>query len=113
MSLPSFPPSDLKSALYYRGLPSNLCLVARTSAPWSLPKGLWQIPKPKELCSVRNHPLREVWEDDLALKIHTLLDSLDVKWTSTDIMRITVPEDSDSFAFVVLWIGVMPETLLR
>ncbi|KAJ7760931.1 hypothetical protein B0H16DRAFT_1661939 [Mycena metata] len=109
--LPSFPPSDLESALYYRGLPSNPRLVARTGAPWSLPTGPWQIPKRKELRPVGNHPLKEVWEDDLALKIHTLLDSLDVRWTSIDVVRIAVPEDSGSFAFVVLWIGVMPETL--
>ncbi|KAJ7760913.1 hypothetical protein B0H16DRAFT_1812172 [Mycena metata] len=111
MSLPSFPPSDLESALYYRGLSSNPRLVARTGAPWYLPKGPWQIPKPKELRPVGNHAIKEVWEDDLALKIHTLLDSLDVKWTSTDVMRIAVPEDSDSSSFVVLWIGVMPESL--
>ncbi|KAJ7760921.1 hypothetical protein B0H16DRAFT_1719628 [Mycena metata] len=106
-------PSDFESALYYHGLPSNPRLVARTGAPWYLPMGPWQIPKPKELRPVGNHPLREVWEDNLAFKIHALLNSLDVEWTSTDVVRIAVPEDSDSSPFVVLWIGVMPETLSR
>ena len=63
----------------------------------------------RELRIVGNHALQEVWEDDLALKLHVLLDSMEVKWTSTDVVRIRDVEES--FAPVILWIGVIPTSL--
>ncbi|GBE88164.1 predicted protein [Sparassis crispa] len=42
----------------------------------------------KELRTVGNHPLKAVWEDNLALRIHSILESKGVKWTSTDVARI-------------------------
>jgi hypothetical protein len=63
----------------------------------------------RELRIFGNHALQEVWEDDLALKLHVLLDSMEVKWTSTDIIRIRNVEES--FAPVILWIGVIPASL--
>jgi hypothetical protein len=55
--------------------------------------------------------LQEVWEDDLALKLHAHLDSMTrkAKWSSTDVVRILNTADSSSS--VVLWIGVMPGSL--
>jgi len=63
----------------------------------------------KELRAVGNHALKDVWEDNLALKIHAVLDLMKVKWTSTDVVRIKPVEES--FAPVVLWIGVIPASL--
>ncbi|KAJ7028544.1 hypothetical protein C8F04DRAFT_894859, partial [Mycena alexandri] len=51
---------------------------------------------------VGSHAIMEVWEDSLALKIH---DSLDVQWTSADVVRIGTLKD------LVLWIDVVPESL--
>jgi hypothetical protein len=56
-----------------------------------------------------NHALKEVWEDNLALKLHALLDSMKVKWTSTDV--VCIGNAGESSAPVILWIGVMPATL--
>jgi hypothetical protein len=84
-------------------------LVARTGTPWEAPTGPEAYPVRRELRIVGNHALQEVWEDDLALKLHALLDSMDVKWTSTDVVRIRDVEES--FAPVILWIGVIPASL--
>jgi hypothetical protein len=45
----------------------------------------------------------------LALKVHTLLESMEVKWTSIDIVRIGY--DGEPSAPVILWIGVIPVSL--
>ena len=81
--------SELEALTYYAGLPSRPVLVARSS------KTLWEAPDGPEAYSVirmlrpvGNHALKEVWEDNLALKIHALLDSMKVDWTSTDVVRI-------------------------
>ncbi|KAK0458222.1 uncharacterized protein EV420DRAFT_1544249, partial [Desarmillaria tabescens] len=63
----------------------------------------------KELRPVGNHALKEAWEGNLALKLHALLDSMKVKWTSTDVVRIG--NSGESSAPVILWIGVMPASL--
>ena len=44
----------------------------------------------KDLRPVGKHPLGLVWEVDLALKLHSLLGSLDVKWTSTGVVHIGI-----------------------
>ncbi|EED79240.1 predicted protein [Postia placenta Mad-698-R] len=75
--------------LDYAGLPSPPVLVARTSTtPWEAFTGLEAYRNVKELRAVSNHALKEAWEDDLTLKLHALLDSMKVKWTSTDVVRI-------------------------
>jgi hypothetical protein len=53
--------------------------------------------------------LTEAWEDKLAPRIHDLLDSRNVKWTSTDVVRIG--NVGGPFAPVILWIGVLPQSL--
>jgi len=73
------------------------------------PTGLEAYHKAKELRAVGKHMLQEVWEDDLALKLHAVLDSMKVKWSSTDVVRILNTADSSSS--VILWIGVMPGSL--
>ncbi len=105
-----FPPSEVEAKIYYAGLPSSPLLVARTGTLWKEPTGPEAYSQLRELRPVGNHAaLKELWEDNLALKLHALLDSMEVQWTSTDVVRIAnVGEPS---APVILWIGVMPASL--
>jgi hypothetical protein len=106
----SSPLSEMEAKHYYGGLPSAPVLVARTSTtPWEEPTGPEAYRTVKELRPVGNHTLKEVWEGNLALKLHDLLDSMKVQWTSTDVVR--VGKTGESFAPVVLWIGVRPASL--
>ena len=102
-------PSPLEARLYYAGLPSSPALVARTGTRWKAPTGPEAYPKRKELRAVGNHALKDVWEDNLSSKLHALLDSMETKWTSTDVVRIGIVGESS--APVILWIGVMPGSL--
>ncbi len=82
------PPSPLEAELYYAGLPSAPLLVARTSTtPWKAPTGPEAYRQPKELRPVGKHAITEVWKD-LGPKVFSLLDSMKVKWTSIDVIRI-------------------------
>ena len=109
LTLPS-PLSETEVMFYYAGLPSGPKLVARTgTTPWKAPDCPEAYRKIKELHPIGNHALKGVWEDNLAIKLHALLDSMKVKWTSTDVVRIRNTEES--FAPVILWIGVMPRPL--
>ncbi|EIW76461.1 hypothetical protein CONPUDRAFT_63989, partial [Coniophora puteana RWD-64-598 SS2] len=104
------PQSEMEAKCYYAGLPSSPILVARTGATqWKAPTGPEAYLERKELRAVGRHALKEIWEGGLALKIHAILDSMTVKWTSTDVVRIRNVETS--FAPVILWIGVMPASL--
>ncbi|KAG8729857.1 hypothetical protein FRC11_007882 [Ceratobasidium sp. 423] len=105
-----FPISEMEAKCYYYGLPSHPILVARTgTTEWKEPTGLEGYRVIKELRPVGNHAITEVWEDNLALKIHALLDTMKVKWTSTDVVRIG--NAKESLAPVILWIGVVPGSL--
>ncbi|KAG9019613.1 hypothetical protein FRB90_012459 [Tulasnella sp. 427] len=106
------PPSDKEARSYYAGLPSRPRLVARTgTTPWREPTGPEAYSVIRELRAVGNHDtLQEIWEDSLAPKVHALLDSMRVKWTSTDVVRFGLPEKKPSRR-VILWIGVMPSSL--
>ena len=100
----------MEAKFYYAGLPSTPVLVARTgTASWEVPTGPEAYRKIKELRPVGNHKLKGAWEDRLAPKLHALLDSMNVKWTSTDVVRIG--NAGESSAPVILWIGVMPRSL--
>lgn len=89
---------------------SKPVLVACTGTDaWKLPSGLEAYLPLKELRIVGNHLLRVLWEDKLALQIYSALDSVGVKWTSMDLVRIGVVRES--VAPVVVWIGVKPNTL--
>ncbi|RPB02767.1 hypothetical protein L873DRAFT_1841621 [Choiromyces venosus 120613-1] len=95
-SLPH-PISDLEAKHYYYGLYYKPVLVARTADdPWERP-------------IVGNHPLKAVWEDNLAFRIHDILKSKGVEWTSTDVARIGFV--GESVTPVPIWIGVKPNTL--
>lgn len=104
------PPSETESKLYYYGLPSRPPLVARSSTtPWKEPTGSEAYCEAKELRPVYNHALQEVWKAGLAREVIAVLDSMEVKFTSIDIVRIGIPEQSH-FP-VIIWIGVTPGSL--
>ncbi|KAI0085894.1 hypothetical protein BDY19DRAFT_963551 [Irpex rosettiformis] len=101
---------------YYRGLPSQPRLLARTgSIAWEIPKGPWETPNSKELSVVVNHKLNSTWEFEVAPKVQACLDEMQVRWTSLDIVRISeVPNcevPNPEMTAVVLWIGVTPDSL--
>jgi len=111
LTLPT-PPSETEAKLYYYGLPSRPVLVARSgNTPWKVSSGPFKYPPTKELRPLGNHAprLRDVWADKLGPRFYKLLDSMKVKWTSFDLLRIG--NEGESFAPVVIWIGVMPQTL--
>ncbi|KAI0281081.1 hypothetical protein BC826DRAFT_1072231, partial [Russula brevipes] len=100
--------SDMEAMLYYRGLPSNPRLIARTGEPWpwenlSDPEVL-NYPRPKQLLFPGEHKIHEIWEDNLAFKVHDILDQTGVDWSSTEIVRIGFADEGRGG--VVLWIGV-------
>jgi hypothetical protein len=100
----------MEAKYYYAGLPSAPKLVARTSTTsWEVPSGPEAYPKLKELSPVGNHVINGAWEGNLALKLFALLDSMKVKSTSIDIVRIGYAGGSSDP--VILWIGVMPGSL--
>ena len=66
----------------------------------------------KNLCPVSyNHPISEAWEDNLGPKVWALLDSMEVKWTSVEILRIAASSWEQSSAPIILWVGVTPGSL--
>jgi hypothetical protein len=108
--IPTPPPhvSDMEAMLYYRGLPSNPRLIARTGEPWpwetlSDPEVL-NYPRPKRLMFPGEHKIHEIWEDNLAFKVHAILDQTGVDWSSTEIVGIGYADDG--CGDLILWIGV-------
>ena len=99
----------MEAKYYYHGLHSKAILVARTGTDiWETPADPEASPR-KELRTVGNHSLKEVWEDNLAFRIHDILKSDGVQWTSTEVARIGFA--GESMAPVVIWIGVKPNSL--
>lgn len=106
------PVSDEEARLYYAGLPSRPLLVARTgTTPFELPTGPEAYPKLKELRIAGNHKIKEIWEDNLGLKVIAILDEKKVLWTSIDVVRFGYEEEPSGN--VVIWIGVKPGSLSR
>ncbi|KAJ3483757.1 hypothetical protein NLI96_g6110 [Meripilus lineatus] len=108
-------PDALEANRYYWGLPSVPLLLARSAinSTWEQPCGFEAYSQTKEFRSMPKHALHDVWEANLAFKIHDVLDSHDVQWTSTDIACFGWKDDglwrgqNKSPSFLVLWIGVM------
>ncbi|PUU74959.1 hypothetical protein B9Z19DRAFT_1132159 [Tuber borchii] len=104
------PISDLEAKHYYHGLYSKPLLIARTgSNAWVVPSGPEAYLRPKELGAVTDAVLSEAWEGGLAFGIHEILEANAVRWTSTDVVRIGFV--GECAAPVVVWIGVIPDTL--
>lgn len=108
---PSPPPSlsEREATMYYSGLPSSPRLLGRTGPPWVEPSGLEAYRKLKQLSVVTDHELNDSWEYTVAPKVIACLDNLKVLWTSLDVVRIGVV--GETFAPVVLWVGVTPKSL--
>ena len=102
LTLPS-PPSEMEAKFYYAGLPSAPILVARTST------SPWDVKNVKELGPANHAALGEAWDGDLGFKVCALLDSMNVMFTSLDV--VGMGNVGEHPAPVVLWIGVMPATL--
>jgi hypothetical protein len=96
---------------YYSGLPSGPRLVYRTGTkPWTKPTGPEAYRVLKELRPVFGHKLNTVW-DVLGPEVRDFLDSLEVPWTSIDVVRFIKVGDGEAVGPVVLWLGVFPKTL--
>jgi len=109
--------ASLEAKYYYHGLPSKPVLVARSGTDtWRLPPGPdahLRVPE-KELRPGFHHGLSEVWGGHLGRQTYEVLDSMGVKWTSMDVVRIGVVDEYEQFvAPVIIWIGVKPGTLSR
>ena len=109
--------SELQAVSYYAGLPSSPLLVYRTgSTPWKRPTGQFAYPVRKELRPVFSHKIATVW-GDLGPKVCSGLDSLQVTWTSIDVVRFSSKEVGFGETAMgppgptILWIGVMPQSL--
>jgi hypothetical protein len=107
--------SDEEAKYYYGGLPSAPILVARTSTtPWEMPTGPEASHKAKELRTAYNPSLGEAMRGDMSSKLFAVLDSMEVKWTSIDVVRFGYAEEySFESSPIILWIGVLPASLSR
>ncbi|KAF9052343.1 hypothetical protein BDZ89DRAFT_939434, partial [Hymenopellis radicata] len=83
-------------------------LVARTGTPWQQPTDPDAL---KELRPVGNHAITEVWGGKLGSETHALLESMQVEWTSIDLVRIKLGDGPSSSAPVIVWVGVTPGSL--
>ena len=109
----SSPHSELEAKVYYAGLPSIPRLVYRTgTTPWKQGTGFYAYHVLKELRPVFGHKLNTVWKD-LGPKVCDILDSVEILWTSIDVVRFARVGEEEPVGPVVLWIGVAPETLFR
>ncbi|VDB91560.1 unnamed protein product [Peniophora sp. CBMAI 1063] len=105
--------SPEEGRLHYYGLPSRPILVARTStAVWEHPGDMRHRMREKKVAPLGAHPLLHLhWEDRIAPKIQTLIDEKNVQWTSLDVVRIGYTDDSEANAPVILWIGILPNSV--
>ncbi|KAJ3483745.1 hypothetical protein NLI96_g6108 [Meripilus lineatus] len=106
----------MESSHYYWGLPSVPFLLARSAinSYWEEPYGPEAYSRTKEFRPTpENHAIRDVWEANLAFKVHAVLESHGVEWTSTDIACFGWKDDDfflcrrKSPSCLTLWIGVM------
>ena len=106
LATPPPPPrvSEREAVQYYRGLYSNPRLIARTGKPWIPPSGPEEYPRINELRNLGTHELFDIWEDNIALKVHKILEQHKVNWSSTEIVRIAYVDEPDGS--LVLWIGI-------
>ena len=75
--------------------------------PYELPPSLEAYNRLNKLRIIGDHKIKEIWEDDLAFKVHAIENK--VEWTSTNIIHIGYIEEFSSN--VILWIGVKPDSL--
>jgi len=106
------PISDVEAKHYYHGLHSEAVLIARTGMtewkPQTSPEAYFV---PKTIRTAGKHQLQGLWEKELGPQIHQVMEENGVRWTSTDVVRIGYA--TEEAAPMVIWIGVMPNTLSR
>ncbi|KAJ7077374.1 hypothetical protein B0H15DRAFT_861665 [Mycena belliarum] len=113
---PSHAVSKLEALFYYSGIsPTPPKLVYRTGsskAPWVKPTGLEAQRRLKQVRGVFGHKLDLVWSD-VGPRARDLLKAQGVAWTSIDLARFVTKADDDREIHgpVVLWIGVVPDSL--
>jgi hypothetical protein len=113
LSLPQDFDADFEanSSSYYFGLPSIPVLVYRTGDPPTRFTGPKAYRLPKEAMPVFDHPIVDAW-DELGPQVPDYLDSVNVTWTTIDVVRFLEAE-VDIISPPVLWIGVKPGSLSR
>ncbi|KAI0927764.1 hypothetical protein AcW1_005200 [Taiwanofungus camphoratus] len=118
-SLDDSPPhlvSKDEAMYYYSGIsPSPPKLVYRTgllTTPWVKPKGLEAYRQLKQVRGVYGHRINDVWED-LGPQVRDLLNVQRIRWSSIDVARFVTDGESDTQIVgpVVIWIGVLPDSL--
>lgn len=105
-------PSLEEAGLYYYGLPSRPRLVARTTTtPWAPLTGPEAYATAKELRPIGDHKdLKKAWwHYGIPQKLIDLLDTMEIKWTSIDAVRIACV--GDAHAPAIIWLGVMHKSL--
>ncbi|KAH9164039.1 hypothetical protein EDB89DRAFT_450675 [Lactarius sanguifluus] len=102
--------SNFEAYSDYFGLPSNPISVYHTGERLKRPTGFetWRVPK--ELRPICDHPIADIWRE-LGQQIYQYLDSVNVKWTTIDPVRIAKVEEEAGPLF--LWVGVKPGSLSR
>ncbi|KAH8989861.1 hypothetical protein EDB86DRAFT_3104234 [Lactarius hatsudake] len=106
--------SNFEAYSDYYGLPSNPISVYHTGEWSKRPTGyqMWRVPK--ELRPVCDHPIADVWRE-LGQQIYQYLDSVNVKWTTIDPVRIAkvakVEEEATQAGPLFLWVSVKPRSL--
>ncbi|KAG8829774.1 hypothetical protein FRC17_006078 [Serendipita sp. 399] len=104
--------SKLEAMFYYAGIsPTPPKLVYRTGKrPWVKPTGPEAYRQLKQLRPVFGHKLNDV-SKEVGPKIHGILDSHSVSWISIDVVRFLKGGDREVVGPIVLWIGVLPNSL--
>jgi hypothetical protein len=107
---PPYSVYNTEAIVYYVGLPSRQKLVCHTGDTlWEEPCGLWGYTVTKELKPVFDHKIIIVWKT-VADEVVQHLDSLKVRWTSIDSVRLANIEE-ETIGPVMLWIGVFPSSI--
>ncbi|KAH8114185.1 hypothetical protein DFH11DRAFT_1856007 [Phellopilus nigrolimitatus] len=120
--------SKAEAQSYYAGLPSEPTLLYRTGKEkWSPPRGPEAQRRLKKLREVFNHPITNVWNQDLGWKVVAVMDAHTIRFTTIDVVRFKMvevdeaPEDEGDdeetveakkpvVGPVTIWIGVFPES---
>ncbi|CUS12723.1 unnamed protein product [Tuber aestivum] len=104
---PPFIVTTSVSKAYYKGLPSEPPLIATTKPnPIDAPTGPEAYTVLKELRYLGEHPLATLWDNGLAGELSSSLASMDVKWSSLDLLHI--PNVGEPSGPAIVWIGVEP-----
>ena len=107
--------STAEAMYYYAGISrSPPKLVFRTSkTPWVKPTGPEAYRHLKQLREVYGHKLNDHWDNTIGPEVLDLLDQQQVRFSSVDVVRFRSGKDTDIvISPVVLWIGVLPGSLL-